>query len=120
MVVRVEIAWREDGLVRLAEAKAVLQAPAAERTAAEQAEYEAKLAQRAERERTTGRHPRGRLPTPPVPGARDCDQYNFSDPESRQTEKPTPCRLRPGLQCAGGRGSGESADRGIRALQSPQ
>jgi len=78
LVVRDEIARREDRLVRLAEAKAVLEARAAERTAAEQVDYEAKLAQRAERERTTGRHPRGRLPTPPVPGARDGDQYNFS------------------------------------------
>src|SRR5258707_15856221 len=120
LVVRDEMARREDRLVRLAEAKAVLQARAAERTAAEQAEYEAKLAQRAERERTTGRRPGGRPPTPPVPGARDGDQYNFSDPESRQTEKPNQCRLRAGLQCAGGRGSGESADRGMRALQSPQ
>src|SRR5256885_11478796 len=83
LVVREEIARREDRLARLAEAKAVLQARAAERTAAEQAEYEAKLAQRAERERTTGRRPGGRPPTPPVPGPRDGDQYNFTDPESR-------------------------------------
>ena len=78
LVVRDEIARREERLVRLAEAKAVLEARAAERTAAEQAEYEAKLAQRAERERTTGRRPGGRPPTPPVPGPRDGDQYNFS------------------------------------------
>src|SRR5713226_4827773 len=83
LVVRDEIARREDRLARLAEAKAVLEARAAERAAAEQAEYEAKLAQREERERTTGRRPRGRPPTPPVPGPRDGDQYNFTDPESR-------------------------------------
>ena len=83
LVVREEIARREDRLARLAEAKAVLEARAAERAAAEQAEYEAKLAQRAERERTTGRRPRGRPPTPPEPGPRDGDQYNFTDPESR-------------------------------------
>lgn len=82
-VVREEIARREDRLARLAEAKAVLEARAAERAAGEQAEYEAKLAQREERERTTGRRPRGRPPTPPVPGPRDSDQYNFTDPESR-------------------------------------
>src|SRR5438034_8785338 len=74
LVVRDEIARREDRLLRLAEAKAVLQARAAERTAAEQAEYEARLAQRAERERTTGRRPAGRSPTPPAPGPRDGDQ----------------------------------------------
>ncbi len=39
-----EMARREDRLMRLAEAKAVLEARATERAAAEQAEYEAKLA----------------------------------------------------------------------------
>ena len=78
LVVRDEIARREDRLARLAEAKVVLEARAAKRAAAEQAEYEAKLAQREERERATGRKPRGRPPTPPIPGPRDGDQYNFS------------------------------------------
>jgi transposase len=89
LVVRDEIARREDRLARLAEAKAVLEARAGERAAAEQADYEAKLAQRAERERTTGRRPGGRPPTPPVPGARSADQYNFTDPESRIMKNPT-------------------------------
>jgi transposase len=89
LVVREEIARREERLARLAEAKAVLEARAQERAAAEQADYEAKLAQRAERERTTGRRPRGRPPTPPVPGPRDGDQYNFTDPESRIMKNPT-------------------------------
>src|SRR5947209_11520230 len=89
LVVREEMARREDRLARLAEAKAVLEARAAERTAAEQAEYEEKMAKRAERERTTGRRPGGRAPTPPVPGPRDGDQYNFTDPESRIMKNPT-------------------------------
>src|SRR5438128_11646808 len=89
LVVREEIARREDRLARLAKAKAVLEARAQERTAAEQADYEAKLAQRAERERTTGRRPGGRPPSPPVPGPRDGDQYNFTDPESRIMKNPT-------------------------------
>lgn len=89
LVLREEVARREDRLVRLAEAKAVLQARASERLAAEQAEYETKLAQRAERERTTGRRPGGRPPTPPVPGPRDGDQYNFTDPQSRIMKNPT-------------------------------
>src|SRR5439155_664121 len=55
LVVHEEIARRQDRLMRLAEAKAVIEARAQERTAAEQAEYEARMAQRAERERTTGR-----------------------------------------------------------------
>src|SRR5438552_5143442 len=83
LVVREEMARREDRLARLAEAKAVLETRAMERAAAEQAEYETKLAQRAERERTTGRRSGGRPPTPPLPGPRDGDQYNFTDPESR-------------------------------------
>jgi transposase len=89
LVVREEIARREDRLARLAQAKAVLQARAQERAAAEQADYEERMAQRAERERTTGRRPGGRPPTPPVPGPRDGDQYNFTDPESRIMKTPT-------------------------------
>jgi hypothetical protein len=72
-----------DLTVRLAKAKAVLEARAEERAAVEQAEYEAKLALREERERTTGRKSGGRPPIPPVPGVRSSDQYNFTDPESR-------------------------------------
>src|SRR2546423_8490668 len=89
LVVRDEITRREDRLARLAQAKAVLEVRAQERTAEEQADYEAKLAQRAERERTTGRRPGGRPPTPPVPGPRASDQYNFTDPESRIMKNPT-------------------------------
>jgi transposase len=89
LVVREEIARREDRLARLAKAKVVLEARAQERAAAEQADYEAKLAQRAERERTAGRRPGGRPPSPPVPGPRDSDQYNFTDPESRIMKNPT-------------------------------
>lgn len=83
LVVSKEIARRQDRLVRLAEAKAVLEARAKEREAVEQAEYEAKLEQRKERERTTGHRPGGRPLTPPTPGPRDGDQYNFSDPQAR-------------------------------------
>jgi len=89
LVVREEMARREDRLARLARAKAVLEARAIERAAAEQADYEATMAQRAERERTTGRRSGGRPPKPPVPGPRDGDQYNFTDPESRIMKNPT-------------------------------
>ncbi len=89
LVVSEEIARREDRLTRLTEAKAVLEARAQERMAAEQAEYEEKMAQRAARERKTGRRTGGRPPTPPVPGARSADQYNFTDPESRIMKNPT-------------------------------
>ena len=78
-----EIAFRQGRLVNLAEAKAVLEARAQERYAAEQAAYEAKLRERAEKAEQTGRKPGGRPPTPPTPGPRDADQYNFTDPDSR-------------------------------------
>jgi transposase len=89
MVVREEIARREDRLARLAEAKAVLEARAAERLAAEQAAYEEKVRAREERARARGRRPGGRPPTPPVPGPRAGDQYNFTDPDSRIMKNPT-------------------------------
>jgi len=78
-----ELARREDRLKRLAEAKALLLARAAERHEAELAEYEAKMRERAAREQQTGKKPRGKPPTPPMPGPADSDQYNFTDPESR-------------------------------------
>jgi transposase len=83
LVVSDEIALRQARLARLAEAKAVLEARANERTALEQADYDAKMQERAEKARQTGRTPRGRAPKPPTPGPRDKDQYNFTDPESR-------------------------------------
>jgi hypothetical protein len=83
MVVSDEIAIRQARLARLAEAKAVLEARAQERTALEQAEYDAKVQEREERAQQTGRTARGRAPKPPTPGPRDKDQYNFTDPESR-------------------------------------
>jgi transposase len=78
-----ELARREERLKRLAEAKAVLEARAAERHAAEQAEYDAKMAERAQKTERTGKKPRGKPPTPPTPGPKDGDQYNFTDPQSR-------------------------------------
>jgi hypothetical protein len=67
----------------LAEARRVLEARAEERYQAELAEYQAKLQAREEKARETGRKPRGPAPKPPTPGARDKDQYNFTDSESR-------------------------------------
>jgi len=78
-----EVAFRQERLLNLAEAKRVLEARAEERYQAELAEYQAKLRAREEKARETGRKPRGRAPKPPAPGARDKDQYNFTDPESR-------------------------------------
>ena len=78
-----EVAFRQERLWNLAEAKRVLEARAEERYQAGLAEYQAKLQAREEKARETGRKPRGPAPKPPEPGARDKDQYNFTDPESR-------------------------------------
>ncbi|MEW6233741.1 MAG: transposase, partial [Chloroflexota bacterium] len=83
LVVEDEIAIRREWLGNLAEAKIVLEARAQERYGAEKAEYEAKLREREERARRSGRKPRGRAPKPPEPGPHDKDQYNFTDPDSR-------------------------------------
>ena len=83
LVVSDEVALRNTRLARLAQAKAVLDARAKERDAAEQTEYEAKVREREGKARRSGRTPRGRGPTPPTPGPRDKDQYNFTDPDSR-------------------------------------
>ena len=78
-----EVAIREQRLARLAEAKAVLEKRAAERYAAEQAEFEAKQRERDAKAKRNNRKPPGRPPEPPTPGPRDGDQYNFTDPDSR-------------------------------------
>ena len=83
LVVSDEVALRKARLARLAEAKAVIEARAKERDAAEQAEYAAKVREREEKARRSGRKPRGRGPKPPTPGACAKDQYNFTDPDSR-------------------------------------
>jgi len=79
----IEVAFRQERLVNLEEAKCVLEARAAERYQAELTEYEAKLRAREEKAQETGRKPRGPGPKPPKPGARDKDQYNFTDADSR-------------------------------------
>lgn len=83
LVIPDEVALRQERLLNLAQAKAVLEARAKDRDAAELAEYEAKVRERDEKARTSGRKPGGRPPAPPTPGPRDSDQYNFTDPDSR-------------------------------------
>jgi len=83
LVITDEVGLRQQRLARLAEAKAVLEARAQERYQAEKAEYEAKLREREEKAGRSGRKPSGRPPTPPVPGPKAKDQYNFTDPDSR-------------------------------------
>jgi transposase len=79
-----EISLRQKRLLNLEQAKAVLEARARERYEAEQAEYETKLRERAEKAKKTGRKPRGKKPKPPTDaGPQAKDQYNFTDPDSR-------------------------------------
>jgi transposase len=81
--VEFEIALRQERLLNLARAKAVLEARAQERHEAEKAEYEAKMREREEKAQQTGSKPRGKEPKPPTGGPRAKDQYNFTDPDSR-------------------------------------
>ena len=89
LVIPDEVALRHERLLNLAQAKAVLEARAKERDAVEQADYEAKVREREEKARTSGRKPGGRPPTPPTPGPHDTDQYNFTDPDSRMMKNST-------------------------------
>lgn len=83
MDIPAELARRDQRLKAIGEAKAKLEARAAERHAAEQAAYEAKQAERAANAQATGRPPKGSEPKPPEPGVRDSDQINLTDDESR-------------------------------------
>jgi transposase len=83
LVVEDEVTLRQQRLASLAKAKAVLEARAQERYAAEQAAYKAKVQAREEKARKRHRKPPGRAPKPPQPRARDGDQYNFTDPDAR-------------------------------------
>jgi hypothetical protein len=77
-----EIVFRRERLLNLSQAKAVLKLRAEARYQAELAEYEAKIREREEKEKEIGRKLGGRKPKPPLPGVRDKDQYNFTDPQS--------------------------------------
>ena len=72
-----EIQRREERLSVIAKAKAEIERRADERYQQEQAEYEEKMEKREKR-----KHP-GKAPKPPEPGARDKDQVNLTDDESR-------------------------------------
>jgi len=78
-----ELARRKERLVAIAKAKVEIERRAATRHAAEQAEYEKKLAERTAKEKETGKKPRGKQPKAPVPGPQDKDQVNLTDEESR-------------------------------------
>src|SRR3989304_1476738 len=83
LVLQEEIARRKDRLGQLAEAKAGVQARAAEREGVGKTGEEAPVREREEKARRRGRKSGGRAPKPPETGPRDTDQYNFTDPDSR-------------------------------------
>jgi len=78
-----EIARREDRIKAITEAKTKIEGRAKERFEQEQAEYQDKLDKREEKAKESGNKPRGKQPVPPVDGARDKDQINLTDEESR-------------------------------------
>jgi len=75
-----ELERREQRLAAIAEATAKIQARVEER---EQADYQRKLAARAEKQQRTGKKPRGRPPEPPSGGVDAKEQLNLTDEESR-------------------------------------
>ena len=78
-----EIARREDRIKAMGEAKAKIEQRARERHTEAEAEYQAKIAKREEKSKQSGKPPRGQAPVAPVAGARDRDQINLTDEESR-------------------------------------
>ena len=78
-----ELERRADRLAKIAAAKAKIEARAKERFDLEQAEHQAKMAQREAKTAATGKKPGGKPPAPPAPGARPSDQINLTDEDSR-------------------------------------
>src|SRR6266404_2450151 len=77
-----EIARRQERKAALQKARAEIEARARARYAAELAEHEKKLAERAAK-KERGEKPGGKPPQPPTPEPAAKDQYNFTDSESR-------------------------------------
>lgn len=78
-----ELTLRKERLEKIKQAKAVVEARAAERYELEKQEYESKMAKAREHEEKTGKKPRGRAPKEPDSSPEQSEQYNFTDPESR-------------------------------------
>jgi transposase len=78
-----ELSRREARLRAIRQAKAKIEARAAERNREAQAAYETKLAARREKEQRTGKRPGGKPPAPPAAGPSAKDQVNLTDEDSR-------------------------------------
>jgi transposase len=78
-----ELSRREERLAAIRQAKAQIEARAAERDAQEKADFDANMKAREEKTARTGRKPGGKPPAPPSPGVRPTDQINLTDEDSR-------------------------------------
>jgi len=78
-----ELTRREERLAAIREAKAQIEARAAERDAQEKADFDAKMKAREEKTARTGKKPGGKPPAPPSAGVRPTDQINLTDADSR-------------------------------------
>jgi transposase len=78
-----ELKRREERLEKISEIKKEIEKRAQVRYEQEKAEYDAKMAKRAETEKARGRKLGGKKPVAPVPGPKAKDQVNFTDGESR-------------------------------------
>jgi transposase len=88
-VVQDEVMLRQERLLKLGEAKAILEQRAQERYEGEKAEYDHKIREREAKTRKRKRKHGGKTPKPPEAGPRDTDQYNFTDSESRVMKNST-------------------------------
>ena len=78
-----ELVRREERLAAIRQAKAQIEARAAERDARDKAEFDAKIKAREDKTARTGKKPGGKPPAPPSAGVRPTDQVNLTDPDSR-------------------------------------
>jgi transposase len=78
-----ELARREERLAAIRQAKAQIEARAAERDAREKADFDGKMKAREEKAARSGKKPGGKPPAPPTPGVRATDQINLTDADSR-------------------------------------
>ena len=78
-----ELARREERLAAIRQAKAQIEARAAERDAREKADFDAKRKAREDKTTRTGKKPGGKPPAPPSSSVRPTDQINLTDADSR-------------------------------------
>jgi len=78
-----ELSRREELLAAIGQAKAQIEARAAERDALEKAQFDARIKAREDKSARTGKKPGGKPPAPPSAGVRATDQINLTDADSR-------------------------------------